>query len=220
MITNDSQRYFRKGPAAVILTVLVAASVAHAQSTKMTVPGPPGTLCGGCTTGGLSCFGMNTCASDCLAEIELSCDTCEKIGQGTCCPSCTAPCRANKPCLGDRPYRIVADSCPSEPAASQKCQYYARAFKCKKSKCKYYDMTLHGNASTCEHAPDTETSACIRECLQVKDAMLTFPADKTKDGCPNVNFIVRYHEECFQQCGIPDVFPSTFFRWLGNHDGQ
>jgi hypothetical protein len=174
--------------------------------------------CAGCTSqGGLTCFGLNDCQSGCL-QCETR-DYCGKvIGLSACCPSCPDPCKPNQPCADfDAANNTVFDYCPNADDAPRECQYYSRKNECTGGKCSYYASLGPDN---CKSPPPTTIDlsdaelACIRQCLQVKDANL--PSDQLDaDGCPNADPIADYHDTCFEFCGASRWrFPTDLFKYI------
>jgi hypothetical protein len=187
--------------------------------------GAPSANCGGCTSGGTTCFAQNSCGSACLEERTLDCMF-ALVSAKVCCPSCNGEkCKPNIPCSGSkpRPNTIVSDTCPAVGSAPRECQYYARRDASLGGRCKYYRIEA---PKQCKSPPMTTSGlspdelACIRQCLQVSDTQLG-PGDKTSTGCTKVDPIVIYHESCFASCGVSENrFPRRLFKWFGDHDGN
>jgi hypothetical protein len=183
---------------------------------------PTNDSCGGCTTGGLACFGLNTCQGGCLSEETRDC--CGKFQSArACCPSCTTPgCSPNIKCAGaKKPNTIVSDTCPSVAGVPAECQYYARQNNCVGEKCKYYKLEA---PKQCKSPPPTvkflpaPTLDCIRQCLQIADSKIA-ASDRNANGCPTFNVITSYHETCFEGCGVSKSrFPTRLFKWFGEYD--
>jgi hypothetical protein len=80
-------------------------------------------ICAGCTTGGLACFGLNSCEAGCVEKQTYDC--CGAfVGTGSaCCPSCPGTCRPNLPCnvTGNS---IDLDACPEVGNAPRGCRPY------------------------------------------------------------------------------------------------
>jgi hypothetical protein len=193
---------------------------AIAQEWRILAPAGDAKSCAGCTTGGLSCFGRNSCEAGCLTMVRFGCDTCERMEgpDPTCCPSCPVPCRPNRPCAGNGPFSLAADTCPSEGGVTRECWYYARRSRCTGNRCRYYLME---SPLRCKNPPISGTPAqlsCVRQCLQARDALLG-PGDRSDGGCPRLDPIIAYHKSCFVQCGYSeDDFPETLFRMFGRYD--
>jgi hypothetical protein len=182
------------------------------------VSAPAGTSCGGCTTGGLACVGLNSCQGGCLSGETRDC--CGSLqSTSVCCPSCTtAGCSPNTPCGGTKPNTIVSDTCTPVAGVPTACQYYARRDACVGGKCPYYSIE---SPKQCKSPPFTVSSLpapildCIRPCLQTADSKLT-SSEKTANGCPKFDSIVSYHETCFEGCGISKMrFPTKLFWAFG-----
>jgi hypothetical protein len=178
-------------------------------------------ICAGCTTGGLACFGLNSCEAGCVEKQNYDC--CGAfVGTGSaCCPSCPGTCQPNQPC-NVKENSIDLDACPAIGNAPRGCQYYTRRDSCAQGKCSYYQIT---GPMYCKEPPDTTigypplTHNCIRECLQVSDVQLG-ATERTSSGCPKRSEITRYHNRCFESCGVPEwLFPDKWW-WFEAEDGN
>jgi hypothetical protein len=208
--------------------VLGGARPARAQALTFNGPAHSGTDCAGCTTGGLSCFGKNACDDGCMSEYVMTCDTCDiavaPMPGPACCTGCATPCSPNQPCSG-KINRFVSNTCPTIAPAPAGCQYYALIEKCvsheagRRIGCKYYALEAPVRCITPPHPSNlllSPTLDCIRQCLQITDALLHESGAVTE--CPKTKVISDYHDACFASCGAPDIFPSTLFQIFGNTD--
>lgn len=214
--TDDRRGFLRLLVGAVMSAPRPAQALALPDCKWVVHEERPNGSCGGCTTGGLACFGKNACDRGCVFE-EIR-DYCGALRAGpkSCCEACDNPCQPNIPCR-----EMPADDCPRHPGTRYDCEYYARKNDCTNGNCKYYSIT---SPKYCTNTPPTLSDAsdielsCIRRCLQIADAR---NERRTAGGCSCNTAIVEYHDACFEACGFTELrFPEVIFRVREENDGD